>query len=602
VSSTLEKITTKMNEGKFREALETVQVLLKETEIEERTRYEAQKLYIILLRRVDEISESLNQANNLIKQFESSNNFAKLCEILLLKSRNYIELIDWEEFEKLIKEIDELIEKAFSNQSIEYAKFKGDSLYLKGIFHLRNSSLSEAFRYSVQSLEFRDKTESKEEICYSLDILATICFWLGYIEEGIHYAERALKIFEDYDNPLLKLEILNFYSNLLTHKGNYELALKIRHENLKLAKELELEGEFYRYRIVEVWQQCYLGNFAEAEKIALESLNFLKEEELEGNFSLGHNFLSLAQIALGKYEEALENAKEALKIADELDNNILKAMAYARIGEVYRRTGEVEKALEYRLINVEYFEYYVNPMYKSHVLVDLIEIYLEKDNKTEAEKYLELMKDCFEEEKTDYIRHKLIYSEAVIYMKNASSRERGKGEILLEKLLEEEEVEYSIKIKSLFSLCSFLLTEFQIFGEDEVLIKFNKYLNQLIKIAEERQFFHLLVEIYILQSKLASTKMEIKEAHSYLEKALNLADSEEYEELSKRVKNEQTLLNSRLKSWREMISEEKPLVERLKTVNINETMSSMKKQVEKAIVKENGSDPSKLTKIFSLRI
>ena len=42
--------------------------------------------------------------------------------------------------------------------------------------------------------------------------------------------------------------------------------------------------------------------------------------------------------------------------------------------------------------------------------------------------------------------------------------------------------------------------------------------------------------------------------------------------------------------------------DRLNTVKINESINSVKKQVEKAIYRENGTDPAKMTKIFSLKI
>ncbi len=599
---TLEDIIEKKNSGKFGEALELVELYLKKEKLEDDKLFEAQKLRILILKDLRKFSESSEFCNSLLENLGKTKNELKIIKTMLVKAEILVNSGETEEFFSIIKEIELRIKENFKADTTDFNRLQGHTLHLKAESFFRRNLFSEAIDISQRSLELREKTGIKEDICYSLDLLSTACFWVGKVDEGLVYVERALKILEEYKNPFLKLEVQSVYSNLQIHKGNYELAVSLRRENQRLAKELDLESLYYTNKITESWPQIYLGNYQLAEDLASEGIKYFIENKPEFIGSLDYNFLSLAQIALGKYNEALENAYESLRIAEEMEYPVFEAIAIARLGEVYRRLGDIEKALEFRLRSVDYFSYFKSQFHKAHILVDLIEIFLDKNELTEAEKYLEVFKQAIAEEKIDFSRHRYLYCEAQIYMKKSETRDKGKGEILLEKLLEEEGIEFALKIQSLFSLCNFYLTEFQISGDEALGNKLNKYLKQLIELAKDKQLINLLIEIYLLQSKLASVNVEIQKAQNYLEKALTLAEIENYEELSIKVKNEQSLLSSRLKSWREIISDEKPLIEKLKTVNINETLATMKKQIDHVVIEENRSDPVKLTKIFSLKI
>ncbi len=230
-------------------------------------------------------------------------------------------------------------------------------------------------------------------------------------------------------------------------------------------------------------------------------------------------------------------------------------------------------------------------------------IYLDKNDILQAESYLKSFKKLYEEHQTTSdIKPRFHFSEALIFMKSSDPRERGKAEILFEQLVDEKEIEFHVRVFSLFNLCVLLLTEFQLSGDTKIIDRLNIYLKRLLDIAEEKKLYYLLIEIYILQSKIASIKMEIGEAQELLKKAHKLAEKNKLEELSTKVFGEQGLLKKQLDTWRELMKKEPPVKERIIAFRLDESISSIKKHITANLFEDCKNDPTSLKKLFVLKI
>jgi predicted nucleic acid-binding Zn-ribbon protein len=130
----------------------------------------------------------------------------------------------------------------------------------------------------------------------------------------------------------------------------------------------------------------------------------------------------------------------------------------------------------------------------------------------------------------------------------------------------------------------------------------NRYLKRLIDIAEEKKLYYLLIEIYILQSKIASIKKEIEEAQELLKKAKNLAEKNKLEELSTKVFGEQELLRKQIDTWKGLMKKEAPVKERIIAFRLEESISSIKKQLTANLFEDCRNDPTSLKKLFVLKI
>ena len=541
-------------------------------------------------RKITVYNESLEICNIFLERAKKKKKNIQIAGILLKKSEIllYINFFsrDFREYLSSIKLAEKEIEDHIEKKSSEYGKLKGYLSYLQGIYLYEIDRHTESLSSFEQSMQIFETSNDKEQFSKTLRWLILSSFWSGQVEKGILYSKKALNFLEEYNNPSIKMDVLFTLSMLYVFQGNFKLALKIRRECSTLAKELKYEFVYLgSSKIIEGWLLIYLGKFEEAHQLAFEGLEYVKERDNEWWMFFGYNFLSMVQHFLGKTEESLENALNSLKIAKKISKKTLETMAYRATGDAYRRLGQIDNALENRLKNVELFEFLRVPIHKAFILSDIIYIYVERKNFTDAKKYLGILKELYEQTNNKYVKYRLLMSEALIFMKSSDPRERGKAELLFEQIIENKEIEFEVRIYSLFNLCVLLVIEFQLSGDAQILNKFSKYIEQLLDLSESRNLNYLIVEIYILQSKISLIKMEIEDTKELLKKALKLSETAKFDELSSKIKEEQEVLTMKQVSWRELMKKEVSLmekatmIERAKDMKIDDTLNSMKEEI-----------------------
>jgi tetratricopeptide (TPR) repeat protein len=609
MSSSLDEIKVLRNHAKYQEALDSVKLFLEKDNLEDNIRYEAEKIQIYTLMNMNKYKESLEFCNSLLKRMEKEKNKIQIADALILKSEVLLYMIrynrqdyNFEDYFKELNKSEKFVKEEIDVDSSEYKELMGFILLLKGTYMFFINEQKDALNTYEKSLELLEKYGKKEDVCDVLEWLCTVCFWLGKIDKGIEYGEIALSLLEDLDNPLLKSDVLFSFSMLHSIKGNYKLALQLRHECTDLYKKLNLQDRVYDSNITEAWQQIYVGNWEKAKKLASEGLAYKKEKEDIWWTFFGYNFLSIIYFQTGDTEKALENALESLEIAKRINLDNLKAMAYRTIAYSYHRLKQNDKALDYYLKALELFQKVGAPHHGTHLIYSIIDIYMEKNNPEKAKQYLEMLRQIDEKIDIKTIHHRRQLSEALVFMKSSDPRERGKAELLFEQLIEEKEAEFYLKILSLHNLCVLLVSEFQLSGDVKIIERLNKYLNELLNIAEEKNLYYLIVEIYILQSKIASINMEVAEAQELLKKAQKLAEKNSLDEIATKVLGEQDLLQKQLDAWRELMKQEAPVQERIKDVRIDESIKSMKNQITSNLFEDSGDDLATINKLFSLKI
>ena len=609
MTTNLKEIKKLKNYAKYQEALDSVKLFLKKDDLEDNIRYEAEELQIYILLWMNKFKEALEFCNNLLKRTKKRKNKFQIANTLILKSeilfwlnRAVRQEFNFDDYFEELNKAEKYVKEEIDEGSSEYKKLMGHLLFLEGNYLFFVNDQKESLNSYEQSLKLFENYGKEEDVCIVLDDLCTLCFWLGEVDKGIEYGEHALRLLEDLDNPLLKSEVLFSFSMLHSLKGNYKHALQLRHECTDLYKKLNLQKRVYDSNITEAWQQIYVGNWEKAEQLASEGLAYKKEKgDIWWSF-LGYNFLSMIYFQTGETEKALENGLSSLEIAKKINMDNINAMAYRAVAYCYHRLRQIDNALEYYLKALEVFRKIDGPLHGSHIITSIIELYMERNNPEQAMKYLDMLKQIDEKVDIKTINHRRRFSEALVFMKSSDIRERGKAELLFEQLMKEKEIELYMKILSLFNLCVLLVTEFQLSGDVKIIERLNKYLKELLNIAEEKNLYYFIVEIYILQSKIASINMEVVEAQELLKKAQKLAEKNKLDELVSKILGEQELLKKQLETWRELMRKEAPIQERIKDVRIDESFKSMKNQITSNLFEDSGDNAATINKLFSLKI
>ena len=94
----LEEIKKRKDLGKYKEALDSIRLFLKQEPLDDNLRFEAEKLKIVILAITEQLNESLELCKKLLERIEKSENKSQIAEILLIKSEILINLEDFDEY------------------------------------------------------------------------------------------------------------------------------------------------------------------------------------------------------------------------------------------------------------------------------------------------------------------------------------------------------------------------------------------------------------------------------------------------------------------------------------------------------------------------
>ncbi|MHA2295471.1 MAG: hypothetical protein ACXAEU_11835 [Candidatus Hodarchaeales archaeon] len=117
-------------------------------------------------------------------------------------------------------------------------------------------------------------------------------------------------------------------------------------------------------------------------------------------------------------------------------------------------------------------------------------------------------------------------------------------------------------------LSELLLEELTFFSNENILHEVKELTGELEVIAKNRNSYFLLVEVNLLQSRLALLELKLDKARQLLTEAKQVAEKKGYSKLVKRVADEQASLVSQLGKWEEFIDRNAPLAERIKLAQL----------------------------------
>jgi predicted amidohydrolase len=154
------------------------------------------------------------------------------------------------------------------------------------------------------------------------------------------------------------------------------------------------------------------------------------------------------------------------------------------------------------------------------------------------------------------------------------------GEILLD-VIQEGVVDHSLTVTAMIHRCDVLLFELKMTGEEEILEEVIDLTNQLVEIAKRQSSYSVIVETYVLQSKLALLDMDINRAQELLESALSTAEDKGLRNLAISIYNEKILVESQIEKWNHLIEHKAPFSERLELTRLEDLITRVaSKQLE----------------------
>lgn len=229
------------------------------------------------------------------------------------------------------------------------------------ILKLSTSNPQKAFQEAKQILDLSEKFSYQKGKAEAFRNLAFCSQSLGFLQEGLDFANAALKLFDEHNDKKNLAHVHNTLGFIYDHLNEQENRLSA---NLK-SKE-------YSFDISDIDGM-------------IRSLN-----------NTGDNY-----IQLGKYEDALESFKECIDLIQPT-NHFMFAVVYCNIGEVYFLKKAYDEAIEYFFKSLDYARKIKSNAVESTAILLLSKVYSAQENYEKAIETLNCGVQLFEDEKSQH--------------------------------------------------------------------------------------------------------------------------------------------------------------------------------------------------------
>ena len=541
------------------------------------------------LRDNGEYTQSLEILNTLIQHKEDTDSLLVLDALILIAE------ISWRSG-KLDEGLDavERAERLFSSEGLsELQGKKGALLSQAGVIHWYRGDLEQAMVCHQESLRIREELDDKDGISVAFNNIGLVFWTKGDLEKATEYYNKSLANYEDLNDENGVSRVLNNLANISASKGDLDKALEYHQQSLVI-KERVATKQDVAVSLINIGVIFRLkGDLERATEYINKSLVLQEDLSIGPEFALALNNLGEIYSIKGELAFALEFYQRSLLIYEDMGAKEGIALTLANIGECYGRMGDSEIAREYYQRSLVISEDMGNARLIAPVLNELIWLALDDMDSEQAKEYLSKLERVNEESESMTIDQQYRISYALVLKKSGRTRDRVKAEEILELVVEEDIADYSVTVTAMMHLCDLLLIELKATGEEEVLQKVKDLTQRLVEIAQEQASQPLIVETYLLQSKLAIVTFEFKHAQELMTKAKVLADEKGLHRLAHIVEGEIQLLQQQQKSWELILKEGTSKREMVDLTSLNDLLERMVQKTVETLSVESSTEPTK---------
>ncbi|MHA1992870.1 MAG: tetratricopeptide repeat protein [Candidatus Hodarchaeales archaeon] len=471
--------------------------------------------------------------------YRLSRGFGRVPDMImaLIFRANMAILGEFEESLEYLREAEDLL-NSLGDASLSFiTRQKANILYRKGLAHWVKTDVKEALEEALECLALQEKLGRKTDIGYTLQLLGNIHLSIKKLDLADDYLSRALRIFEELEDPIGGAWILSVLGRVSFNKGDLNNALAYSKKSLS-TKSISVILKHSNYATL--GDVYYMKGELDRAIRYYRRVSSLAEKR--NNYSSMLNFkmvIGQIYVAKGEYELAIEILESGLKLAKE--------------------------------VNLIY------PIISS--LLGLILVYYQMDLKDELKDRLDQLKEYVEKRDTELIGTRMGLNgyrlgKALLLKKSGRSHNRAEAEKLLKQVVQEAPNPL-IQQKAISELCEFYLEELHLFNEPEVLEEINPLIEQLLKYAKEQNLYGSLAEARLLQAKLALIQMNFEDAQQLLTQAQRIAELYGLNYLAQRISSEHDNYLDKISEWKNLKEKDAPMAERLELASVDSVIERL---------------------------
>lgn len=572
----LANVETLIRTGSYEEALCAIDRLEEITDLASSDQLTYQLLRGNILNKLGRFEEARVLADYFLLDNQSLGDHIQMVDALIVKASALWRLGMFDESLGIIEQGEKVLKNMASDESVEITRRQGFLFSRKGTIYQDKGELDRALDYYERSLKVFKRDEYKENIAEALNNIGTIYDERGNHIKALEYYQQSLALREEIGNGQDIAKCLNNIGIVHWMQGDFDQSIEYTEQSLEIFKE---NGNTQNVALTLSNLGAVLqskGNLKRALECYRQSLVIFEEIGNKQHIALVLSNLGVVHSIIGNLDQALEHYQKGLALFEEIGNKSDIALSLNNIGSVlWQKGADFEQSLEYLERSLALREEVGNNLDIADALYSLIYIANDRGFSEKARWYLERLLRINNVEDNKLVRQMYRVAQALMLKKSIQKRDTDKAKLLLRQVIEDEVLEHEIFTEAMLNLCDSLLVDLSASGEQKVLKDVRFLVSKLLAVVNEQRSHALLVETYLLQSKLALLELNLKEAQRLLTKAQFLADRNGMVRLALKISREHDSLLMKLKMWERFSEKGASLKELTDSVGLREIVISM---------------------------
>lgn len=412
----------------------------------------------------------------------------------------------------------------------------------------------------------------------------------GDLTKAEHLCKSSLVLARDVNDEVLLARASLNWAHLIAQKGEFNEAFDSvkKAENIFQVSKNEQElADAYHIRTIILWMK---GEYSEALNYNNRTLEIREKIGNKLDLSSALTVRGAILFKFGEFEGALENTQKSLAIykaetSDKLKIGVLLNNIACAIGQ-YK--GDCKTTLE--LFNealvlaraIEHDPLIAEVLYESILLCGPLL------SSVQLQEHLKELKALTLRNKDNlWLDQQYRLAKALILKTSDRLIDKATAQKLFQEIADEKVVKHELTIDALLNLSEMLIEELQITGSEAVLTELENVTTRIQTMAKKQHSYWLIVETYILQSRLALVKLDLEKAKEVLIQAQIIAEEKRLQKLVDRITHEHYQLFEQLEKWEEFVQKNIELQDRIEQSHLEELIVQLVKKRIKEIPKES---------------
>ncbi|MFX0123073.1 MAG: tetratricopeptide repeat protein [Candidatus Hodarchaeota archaeon] len=446
---------------------------------------------------------------------------------------------------------------------------------LKALLYRHKGNTILAHDFLNQSLSIMEKLKNKGNQAGLLNNIGIIHASRGNLDQALENLQQSLVIFEELEISNPKLKVFNNIGLIYALKGELDLTLEYYQKSLDLSREFK-DKQSEAALLMNIGQIYHdKGDIEAVLDYCQKSRKIFEKLDSKYEKAICLNTIGIVYELRGELYNAHDLYTKGFITFKELDNKSKTAMSYNNIGNTYLDGGDIDKAVSHYKEALEIFKNSGNDLETCITLYNLISVNIQRDSKDVSKQYLQDIQEIKEKRNNKIINQIYQLAQALILKTSERVVNQAEAQQIFHKIINENNVKHEFLVIAKKNLCELLIQELSTSGDEEILGEIKEISQELLAIAEKQKSFSLLIETYILQSKMALLELDLDTARQLLSNARQLAEEKELQRLAVMVSKEYDSLLSQLSKWTDLADRDVSLAERLELAELESMVTRL---------------------------